>query len=297
MRRTLMFWSTPVLLLCSAPPAHAWDNVGHEVVARIAWQNLTPAARMRVIQLLNSAAPNIRLRQLRPATGLDRDQIYFVRAATWPDIIKNPGPGHSFDMRDSHFRDRFWETASDGTPRDRNDLQPEGHAVDRIQAFSASVGHTGNASVHARELAWLLHLVGDIHQPLHAESHIPPPGGDRGGNDFSQIFNLHSFWDQLIFRSRGDSLQAGYIDRIAADLMQRFPRASLASELKPGQFAAWADEGYEISKREAYMDGAHPLARNQSPTVAYHARAVRIAERRIALAGYRLADLLNHALS
>lgn len=296
MRKSLAPWIVPALLLFSAPPARAWDNVGHEVVARIAWENLSPAARLRVMQILNAAPANIRLSQLRPAMGPNRDQVYFVRAATWPDIIKNPGPGNGFDMRDWHYRDRFWETAADGTPRDRNDRPPEGHAVDRIWAFSHSVATPGNASLRARELAWLLHLVGDIHQPLHAESHLPPMAGDRGGNDFSQSFNLHSYWDQVISRNRGDSLQAGYIDGIAADLMHRFPASSMQAELKPGLFTAWANEGYDISKREAYVDGSQPLAKNHAPGSGYNAKALQISERRIALAGYRLADLLNRVL-
>src|SRR5205814_8107842 len=92
-------------------------------------------------------------------------------------------------------------------------------------------------------LAWLEHLVGDIHQPLHACSRFSPayPKGDRGGNLFmvkyhGNITNLHLFWDELL----GGYMSFKLVDAVAGKTAEAHPRASFEKELAVSKSADWA---------------------------------------------------------
>lgn len=276
-------------LLLAASPARAWDPTGHKVVARIAWESMTPAARTRAIQILNAAPTSTGIPQLRPGPGPTRDRDFFVAVATWPDVIKSPGPGHSLNHPDWHFRDQFWEMVN-GQPHDAG-MAPNGFLVDRLRDFSDSVG---NASIPAARravyLAWLLHLTGDVHQPLHDSSKLPPPVvGDSGGNSFKlpQPFrNLHAYWDGILTHNNPGVSVGTLAQRIRA----QHPQAQF--QLKPGDFQAWAAEGLDTSEHGVYD---HVLP-HQAPGAAYHQWATAKAESAVALAGYRLAALLNTRL-
>lgn len=275
--------------LITPQPARAWDGTGHKVVARIAWESMTPLARARAIQLLNAAAPSSGLFALRPAAGPNRDRDFFVAAATWPDVIKTNGvTGHSFSRPDWHFRDQFWRLQN-GTPADVN-MPPHGDLLERLRDFSDSVGNTSIPRARrARYLAWLIHLVGDAHQPLHDSSRLPPEVvGDSGGNSFKLPgpSNLHSYWDHILTNNSGGAT----VGALAARLRSEHPQSQFQSV--PGDLTEWTRAGLEISKRDVY-DGVQPM---KTPDDAYRRKALGIAESQIALAGYRLAALLNASL-
>jgi hypothetical protein len=118
----------------------------------------------------------------------------------------------------------------------------------------------------AVSLCWVLHLVGDIHQPLHAtalistkETFAPyaPPHGDEGGNllaikitqDDKNATNLHTYWDSLLFE---DEPQFNRVEAVVAKLMIDMPAAGFKAELDQGDFLAWADESYQLAKTVAY---------------------------------------------
>ena len=94
-RRALGGAALAALLLVPAP-ARAWDDVGHMAVAIIAWRHLTPLARERAAALLRGAPSDAGLAQLRPNAGgpEDRDFALFVRAATWPDLVRDRRDGY-----------------------------------------------------------------------------------------------------------------------------------------------------------------------------------------------------------
>jgi len=129
-----------------------------------------------------------------------------------------------------------------------------------------------------------------VHQPLHDSSKLPPPAvGDSGGNSFKlpQPFrNLHAYWDGILTHNNpGVS-----VGSLAQRLRTQHPQAQF--QLKPGDFQAWAAEGLNTSEHGVY-DHVHP---NQTPGATYHQWATGKAESAIALAGYRLAALLNARL-
>jgi hypothetical protein len=168
--------------------------------------------------------------------------------------------------------------------------------------------------VKAIALAWLFHLVGDIHQPLHTAQllTVDYPQGDRGGNEIcvratqaGQPMDLHRFWDGVITSS--SNLTRLRNEATALRNRQEFQRSQL-TELASTNFESWAKESYEIATKITYRNGARvriPKAEAMdcamvvaAPVlpVGYVANASRIADRRMILTGYRLTDLLTRVL-
>jgi hypothetical protein len=158
----------------------------------------------------------------------------------------------------------------------------------------------------AMQLAWMLHLVGDIHQPLHAAARVTPnhPDGDRGGNSFPLAGShpqLHSYWDDIVDTSvprksgeTGKKKTIKYLNRVAEMIVADHPVPSLTSRIHPADFEEWANESFEMTKQKLY-----PLSLqiNEEPSDDYRDMAFGIAEESIALGGYRLAELLNALLA
>ena len=155
------------------------------------------------------------------------------------------------------------------------------------------------------------HLIGDVHQPLHAVKLFSReyPHGDRGGGDFCvraaqnrASLSLHRLWDGLITSSNNTRR----LRNIAIELQSRFIRSGL-SELAVTAPDAWAKESFEIATKIAYQNGAlhgTPKAKRKDCREVtdaavvpngYAAIARKIAHRRMMLAGYHLADLLSRS--
>ena len=158
-------------------------------------------------------------------------------------------------------------------------------------------------------LAWLFHLVGDIHQPLHSVSLFTReyPAGDLGGNELCirvapgrAALDLHRLWDGLITSSSN----IGRLREVAAELLSKFSHTGLR-ELERTQPEAWAKESYEIATKIAYENGSlRGTPKGQARDCrevrdanflsrGYPARAKLIADRRVYLAGYRMAEVLG----
>ena len=292
-------------LLCSTP-AHAWDELGHRVVARIAWDHMTPAARAHAVRLLQAAPPGSGIAELMPSTGTmeERQREWFIWAAVWPDMIRDRDhPGSRYAHSDWHYVNFFWEPGPDGRPRDRPDVPRAGLLLDQMQRISQTLGSASVPdSAEAIDLAWLLHLGGDSHQPLHNSARMTAedPEGDRGGNSYRlaglyPFNNLHAYWDALVGQSvpwsARTQTEAEYVGDIAARIERRFPMSRMRGRLLPGQFEQWSREGLRVAQSVAYT-----TPRNQPASSSYRRRAWAAAEPRIALSGYRLADLLNSRL-
>ena len=156
----------------------------------------------------------------------------------------------------------------------------------------------------ALDLAWIIHLVGDAHQPLHNSARITPqdPQGDRGGNSFQMqgLYprnNLHAFWDAQVGMNvpwlGGDANEAAYVGSIAARVERRYTPGWARSRLLPDAYETWSREGLRLAESSLYPAW---LERGARVPDRYESLAWSVAEPRLALAGYRLADLLNRAL-
>jgi hypothetical protein len=284
------------LVLClAALPAHAWDDNGHKVIARIAWDSMKQETRDEAIRLLKAAPPDSDL--AAPALS---DRELFLRAATWPDIVRDKSFRQRWEKYHHgkwHYINWFWEPGP--PPRDRTDLQPDPeNIVQKLGQLQTSLADATHSDAdRAIDLAWVLHLVGDIHQPLHTSARVTPetPEGDQGGNLFKLTADetLHWYWDQILVRIYLRRPGEDFIAKIAERLERSYPERSQEPKLLPGRFEEWAKAGFATSKETVYV-GVEP---GHIPSHAYREKAWQVVRPRFALAGYRLADLLDRALA
>jgi hypothetical protein len=169
------------------------------------------------------------------------------------------------------------------------------NALTQIEAFRRVLASDASDDAKSYDLVWLIHLVGDVHQPLHATSRFSRgmPKGDQGGNKetvclgFTCGSELHAYWDGLL----GD--RGGPSDAEALAMALPAPDATAAAIDDP---AVWVRESEKLAEQFVYVgpigDGAGPFAL----TDAYQADATRIARQQAALAGARLAALINATL-
>jgi hypothetical protein len=288
-----------LLTLVSPRDALAWNRAGHMVSGAIAYYELRasdPAALQRVLRML-AVHPEYQTRWLpliRRQGMADHDVMLFMYAARWADDVRGEA---RYDHPNWHYTNVPFVPPGDST---RPPSVTEGDIIiESYHQFSVMRDPEGPEVQKAEALVWLFHLVGDVHQPLHATNLYSSrwPQGDRGGNLFyiratptSQPINLHSFWDGLIIGS--DDVRATMNRALA--LRAAHPRAAVASQIGPLEPRSWAvDESVPLSRRWAYLDGT--LAGGTSRETAavlpssYAADAQRVAEERVTLAGYRLA--------
>jgi hypothetical protein len=316
MKRCTILLAALAGVVLGTRPAYAWDDFGHRVVARIAWANMTPEARARAIAILRAAPAGSGLAGTVSGTlTQDQQAELFVFAATWPDVVRSMDD--SVALRSEmyhhpyrHYVDTFWRQETDFGPVLPVDRRPEGDLLrdaPRMQGWLTS----GSPELRALGLAWVIHLVGDIHQPLHASGRVTPrdPWGDAGGNDFKlEIANpsapaanqyrrtLHGLWDGILtdsLRAQRPTAPLSAVTSAAEMVMRDHPRSHLAGEVSQLDFRRWAEESVAIAQHDVYRA---PLVRDQAAPPAYRTAAFRAAEPRIALAGYRLAEVLNRAL-
>jgi hypothetical protein len=298
------------LTLCSVSTTLAWDDVGHKITAYIAWQQMTPDVRERVIKILLAASEDSQLATFYQTYGSQSEDarrlMFFKVAATWPDIIRD----RNFETRykkyhhsNWHYTDTAW-TVKDGKVQLVNLPDEGGLALDKIIEFIKLESSGARDSEKAIGIAWLEHLIGDIHQPLHASARITEqePKGDQGGNLFlltpvgtprDKQENLHWFWDSIVIRNipnSKDDCEQEYIDPIARDIMKKYPFSKMQSRLSLNDPERWKRESFEIASTRIYPPD---LKRNEMPSDAYKKAALKIAEERLALAGYRMAALFD----
>ncbi len=262
------------LLLASAP-AFAWGPQGHKLVALVAEDHLTPMARRNVKALLG------------PETLAD--------VASWPDVYRpletQTALWHYVDLpagATAYDRDRDCPTQPNvklGTPNDKwRDC-----VVDRILFFEGRVADTTlDQPDRATALKYLIHFIGDIHQPFHAY------GPERGGNGILVVVfgsptcgkyncNLHAVWDS------GLILHRGLTDRSYRDALEQSIRTRNTT---PGSDnpAIWTAESMTAAT------GAL-VPNNGTIDETYYMREIPILDERLALAGLRLAAFLNRTFT
>jgi hypothetical protein len=149
---------------------------------------------------------------------------------------------------------------------------------------------------------YLIHIVSDLHQPLHASSYYSKqfPDGDQGGNlilikhENPQIKNLHSLWDSCIdvygsIWAPLNQTEWELIGQQAKEITEMFPRERVAKRLNSTCADDWAAESFVLAKEVVY-DG---IRMNDFQTPEYIARAIPIVKEQLAVAAYRLADLIE----
>jgi hypothetical protein len=280
--------------ILSSEYALAWGPEGHAMVAEIAEARLTDAARAQVSQLL----------ALDDSHAKHLDQI-----ASWPDAVRLARP----ETGPWHFVDIPIDVSKYDAARD---CKNGDCVVDAIQRFTKILGDR-NAQPKDRleALKWVVHFVGDIHQPLHTAmdcSKFPLPQCDRGGNlvhlsYFGKSTNFHSVWDGGIIEEALD-LQLG--SHFQPDLKATAAEATKLNEkIRDTDAAAWAPDGLTAHIDMATVDWAnesHALAQTAyrnlpTPRVrgwdeTYQEQGWPVVGIQLTRAGVRLGKILNEAL-
>ena len=325
-----LVWISLLVAILLPARALAWNDFGHMTVAYIAYQKLTPEARARANALIKLNPYYGKWAAAVPAE-LDKDMVIFLFASLWADEIKgdhaytsdgsqggnrpdgSPDPKRNtgYDDKLMHKYRHFIDTpfSMDGTPTSSFEI-PSPNAQDSIALFRAAIASADSGDEKkSYDLSWLLHLVGDIHQPLHACTRLSAalPKGDDGGNRIKLHCtgcpsNLHAFWDDALGTTTKLSTppeekglpDAASIHRIIAFAKKiRRPNARIAA--KSGE-AVWVQESSDAGQQTVYAG----LVDNGDGTFSLSARypkmAVQLAKKRAALAGARLANMLNTEL-
>ena len=252
----------------------AWGPEGHRIVGDIAQERLTLTARLHVKELLGN------------------DDLAAI--ALWADDVRHDRP----ETYAWHFVDIPKDANGFSEPRDcfRADAkhpygQQDHHncVVDRISMFKQVLADR-NAPRQDRieALKFLVHFVGDIHQPMHAIEEA------RGGNDIQVSefgstqcgkypCNLHFAWDTALIQHTGIS-EKRYLARLNELISSR--KLNVQADGTP---AEWANESFVLAKSVWLNDGA-------AVDETYYESVIGIVNRRLALAGIRLAQMINQAL-
>lgn len=244
-----------------SPPARAWGPLGHRLVGHLAQSELSPKARAEVARLLRGEAdPTL------------------AGVANWADDLRGSDPG--FGRRSSPWH--YVNLAEDGCRYDaardckRGDCVVE--AIRRQRAILADRARP--APERAQALKFIIHFVGDIHQPLHAgHAH------DRGGNDVQinldgKGSNLHRLWDSELLAT-AKLAESEWLTRL-----RRLPSPK-DSGTDP---ARWAEASCRVVLRDGFMPPRAKIGQD------YVLRWRPVAEDRLRLAGHALATLLNDTL-
>lgn len=319
MRRSILIPTVVALACVSSTKAAAWNDFGHMSVAAVAYKHLKPATKKRLAELLKHN-PSYAF-WITGANAQDRDRVAFMRASTWPDAIKDQ-PGYKDDAQDAptanqnigyadKLQHRYWHYVDqpfspDGTP---TLAAKTPNALTQITAFRAVLsGPSADDDLKSYDLVWLLHLVGDVHQPLHCTTRFDKadPAGDQGGNKvkiaggslpaicedsrcaLGPVANLHAFYDGIA--------GSGYCSHLIESAAQKLPAAD-ATAAAISDEARWVDEGFELAKSAVY---AAPIGVGDGPftiDASYQSAAAKLGRERIALAGVRLANLLNDCVA
>jgi hypothetical protein len=303
------------LILLSSQSALSWNGRGQMTVAAIAYLQLTETTKTKVDTLLAQHPDFALLSQGIPSDDPNFGLRVFMKAATWPDLIKSdprfvdgdelePGDPVPLPNFPHMLRGRNWHFINVPFSTDGTATQPPRpiNALGKIVEFRASLGDRSvMANLQAYNLAWLIHLVGDIHQPLHAVARFTSqhPNGDRGGNDFKiqgSPDNLHTLWDDLLGSSESTQSILKLANSVTAEFQSRNPKEiSIPATVAPILvIRSWIDESATLANYFVYTVGPEGTP-NPKPVVTgpYRDLAKTMARHRIAIAGYRLSSIIS----
>ena len=320
--------------LCSfcVAGAFAWDHPAHMTTAAIAFMEVerTKPELVDKLELVFMAHPDTSPFWVAAgdSRGKERAKRMFIEGARWADDTK--GTIHD---RPTWHTARWPIIAKDAPPEAKAAAEarkgrPAGQAIEALVMNYAMLSSAEtNSAERASALAWLLHLIGDIHQPLHVSDQYSkefPAGNGSGTSEYvidpvnEKPIPLHLLWDSNIYRSTAFDA----IEQNAQELVEKYPRSAFP-ELKglegPGDFEKWARESYDVAVDFAYgygiktvsdpekdldtdkavkkmvayiLHGVSPLEDAPAVPAEYWEKLQQVVQRRITLAGYRIADLV-----
>jgi hypothetical protein len=316
-------WKLGLVLLLSVRVSLPWGAEGHRVIARIAAKHLSPQAQARVAALLatDSQAGPI----LSSGSGGDALAAAMAEIGPWADTIKGTKLGAGTD--DWHFLDL---AAADGAAEISRRCVNNDCVTAQLSIMTAnlkagsSLPNGSNTYSPAQQLKFIVHFIGDLHQPLHCATNADAGGNCLATRGFSE-HELHATWDtglieQIMKDSKGHEISEA---TFAATLDSEFA-AQFAGSTNIADFGQMALESHDIAFQVAYgpmlargiLPGVEPRSylnvdvsrcASEAPdfyninppldlTVLYNAATLDAVRWQLAKAGYRLAVVLNNAL-
>jgi S1/P1 Nuclease len=259
---------TTVVSLLMFSTCSAWGPEGHELVAMIASRNVDVVTQTKLTELLGS-----------------NREIYDDEIANWADGYRVTHP----DTGSFHFID----IPLDDTAIDLSQPWAQNCILQKLPAEIRVLGDaTETQERRVEALKWVVHLMGDLHQPLHCSER----DNDHGGNDVKVKYpgmaakqKLHKVWDSLLLEEGlGDMELSDYAEKLNHD-----KPSDLTASIGDVELNTWALESHAIAKSSAYKDIP---ATNGVITTAYKNKNVPVVQLQLQLAGVRLAAILNLAL-
>jgi hypothetical protein len=231
-----------------------WGQNGHRIVGDIAADYLSPEAREEINRVLGHESMAI--------------------ASTWMDDIKS-------DPAYDHTHDWHWVTIPNGMNYKETEKNPDGDLINTIRTFIKELKSGSlSAEEEKKKLKMLIHLVGDIHQPLHVGN-----GKDRGGNDtevewFYDDSNLHRVWDSEMI----DYTQLSYTEFSTAI---NHPSDKQIEKWQNTNVIDWANEAMQL------RDQVYDLPQDREIGYKYQYKNRNLLDRQLLKGGVRLAGVLN----
>lgn len=258
MRKLIVVFLTAILLLPNL--CFGWGREGHRIIAAVAEDHLDETTKVMIQSLLGN------------------NHIYST--ASWADDVRRERP----DTKTWHYVNiplgGKYDAARDCTP-------PQSCVVVKIGDFvKVLTDKTASREQRAEALNFLVHFVGDIHQPMHTVKEA------AGGNGVHVLFldsnrcgpydcNLHGVWDTSMILQTGLNQQ---------DYVQRLEQLAVAERLTgEGNPEQWANEALPLAQAAWVTDGANLDDK-------YYEREIKVVDKQMALAGLRLARLLNDSI-
>jgi S1/P1 Nuclease len=260
-----------LMIVISVPQARAWGREGHRLTALIAEQYLTPETRAAVAELLHHET----LADVAPWADSYREE--HPETAPW-HFVDIPKSAAKFD------RQRDCPVSSVDPKSPWRDC-----VTDRILYFEGRLGDTSlSAKERAMALKFIVHLIGDVHQPFHTFA------DDRGGNGIAVTFlgnrqcgtancSLHIVWDDSIIEEQGLT-EKKYTERLLQEIKDNDWR-----HLDGGEPTTWANISHHYAMDALAPNGA-------LITHEYVAEEAKVVDAELALGGLRLARALNRIL-
>ncbi|MBC7741732.1 MAG: S1/P1 nuclease [Bdellovibrionaceae bacterium] len=227
------------LVLGFGQSALAWGPVGHETIGEIAKQYVSPAAAQNIATVLEGQSLSV--------------------ASNWPDTVRDD---HDYDsFKTIHYFDI--KTGMSVEQKQREDKKPNDALAGLEKVYNLLLDRTVPRSVKTVALRYFLHIVGDLHQPLHVGNTL-----DRGGNQCyvmvneSKVVNLHSAWDSdFIALDHGNNGP-----QYASELIKNsFPNAMEKARIEQGQIVDWVREAQSL-RSLVYPDDARTIEQERART-------------------------------
>jgi len=327
--------ATAMVLTAMSPSVHAWDHPGHMLTAAIAYAEIE-RARPELIEkigLLFLAHPDTAPFWVAAgeAKGTERVRRMFVECARWADDSK-----FTPNDRLTWHSARWAIVADDASPEAKAAAaarhgRPAGQALEALALNFAMLSNAESVPAErALALCWVLHILGDIHQPMHVSDLFSkdfPRGNAAATTSYvmdpvtGRPIPLHVLWDSNALRVPS----LAEVDRHTQEFLKKYPRSAFP-ELKahpisdPNAFEEWAKESHQVAVDWAYdvttvsdpnkdqpadklvqtminfiLNGVAPVKEAPQLPAGYWEKVQGTAERRITLAGYRIADLVLSA--